>query len=246
MPRKGAIADGRIEEAAAAGSDAETARQKGRLFGSTTEAIRQLIIDGLLPAGQRVRERDICEQLKVSRTPVREAIKTLTQEGLLRSLPNRSAVVSEMDLDEIRSLSVVVAAIERLAAELAASAASEDDLKEIGAALRQMVERHHRGELREYFRFNKAFHRKIVESTRNAVLLWVWDLLSTRVDRARFASNLQPSRWPNAVKEHRGILDALMARDGPRAAALMEVHVHNGLSRVIAALEAEARSQGRP
>lgn len=222
-------------------------RQKGRLFGSTTEAIRQLIINGVLAAGQRVRERELCEQLDVSRTPVREAIKTLTQEGLLRSLPNRSAIVADMDLEEIRSLSVVAATIESLAAELACATLTEDDIEAIAAAHHEMSVWHVQNEFREYFRFNKAFHRTIVRATRNGVLLSIWDLLSTRVDRARYASNLQPKRWPNAIKEHAEILEALIARDATRASSLMDVHVRNGLSGVIAALEAEAQArQQRP
>ncbi len=210
-------------------------RQKGSLFGTTTEAVRQLILDGILPAGQRLKERELCEQLGVSRTPVREAIKALTQEGLLQALPNRSPVVAALDIEEVRSLSVVVAEVERLAVELACANATAD-LEAIASAHHQMVLCHVRGDMREYFKANKAFHRTIVLSAQNSVLLWIWDMLSIRVDRARYASNLQPQRWPLAIKEHSEILEALIARDAPRAADLMRAHVHNGLSVVIASL----------
>jgi DNA-binding GntR family transcriptional regulator len=215
---------------------AEEARQKGSLFGSTTEALRQLILDGVLQAGQRLKERELCEQLGVSRTPVREAIKALTQEGLLEALPNRSPVVAALNPEEVRSLAVVVAEIERMAVELACTTASEADFEIIAGAHYQMIICHVRRNLREYFRANKEFHRQIILSTRNSVLLWIWDLLSARVDRARYASNLQPKRWPLAIKEHGEILEALIARDAQRAAGLMKVHVHKGLSVVTASL----------
>ncbi len=211
-------------------------RQKGSLFGSTTEGLRQLILDGVLPPGQRLLERELCEQLGVSRTPVREAIKALTQEGWLRALPNRSAVVAALDLDEVRSLSTVVAEIERLATELACGSATDADLEAIAQAHHQMIINHVRGDLRKYFQANKEFHRRIILSTHNSVLLWVWDLLSRRVDRARYASNLAPRRWPLAIKEHGEILEALIARDAVRAAGLMRTHVLNGLSVVIESL----------
>ncbi len=218
-------------------ADLEELRRKGRLFGSTADAIRKLILDGDLPPGHRVKERELCEQLNVSRTPVREAIKALTQEGLLRSLPNHSAVVATLDLEEVKSLSVVVATIERLAAETACTMATEADLEEISLAHHQMVVYHVRNMLHEYFQFNKKFHRSIILSTKNSVLLWVWDMLSMRVDRARYTSNLQPKRWPLAIKEHGEILEALIARDAERASQLMHSHVLGGLSGVIAALE---------
>ena len=223
---------GEPKESPAAGD----CRQKGSLFGATIEGLRQLILDGALQPGQRLLERELCEQLGVSRTPVREAIKALTQEGWLRALPNRSAVVVALNLDEVRSLATVVAEIERLASELACGSATEADLETIAQAHHRMIISHVRGNMREYFQANKEFHRGIILSTRNSVLLWVWDMLSMRVDRARYASNLEPKRWPLAIKEHGEILEALIGRDAARASALMRSHVLNGLSVVIASL----------
>ncbi len=221
-------------------------RQKGSLFRSTTEALRQLILDGALPAGQRLKERELCALLNVSRTPVREAIKALIQEGLLQSLPNRSAMITELDSEEVRSLAVVVAEIERLAVELASVHATEAELETIAVAHHEMVIHHVRNNMRDYFKSNKDFHRKIIQSARNSVLLWIWDLLSTRVDRARYASNRQPKRWPLAIKEHSEILEALIARDGARAGALMRSHVLGGLSVVITSLSEVAPVKSRP
>lgn len=212
-------------------------RRKGALFASTTEAIRQLVVNGVLAPGQRVRERELCEQLDVSRTPVREAIKALIQEGLLEALPNRSAVVSTLDPDEVRALTTVLATLESLAAELAASTATADDVNQAYAAHEEMIRLHERGDLRGYFAANKHFHRTIVSSTRNPVLLWTWDQLATRVDRVRFASNLQPERWTKAIQEHSSILRALSAHDAEEASRLMRQHISNGLENVARRLE---------
>ncbi len=177
--------------------------------------LRNLIITGMLPAGAKLNERELCEQLSVSRTPVREAIKTLIQDGLLRSLPNHSAVVSELDIDHINALIDVVMVIEGLAGELAARNATDEAVAEIGLLHYRMLLHHARDELPGYFEANKAFHRKIIELAANPVLLWVWDLLALQVDRALLL-NLWPKRWQRAVEEHQGILDALTARDAAR------------------------------
>jgi DNA-binding GntR family transcriptional regulator len=215
----------------------EAGKRKGSLHASTVARLRNMIVTGVLAPGARLNERELCEQLAVSRTPVREAIKTLIQDGLLRALPNQSAVVSHLDLEEIEALIDVVSTIEGLAGELAAARVSDESVAEIGLLHYRMMLHHTRDELPGYFEANKAFHRRIVELSGNSVLVWVWDLLALRVDRARYSSNLWPTRWQAAIQEHQQILDALSARDGARAAQALRSHVRNGLSGLVASLK---------
>jgi DNA-binding GntR family transcriptional regulator len=223
-------------------------RRKGALHGGVVTQLRNLIVTGVLAPGAKLNEREICEQLAVSRTPVREAIKTLIQDGLLRALPNQSAVVAELDLDHVTALIDVVTMIEGLAGELAARNITEEAIAEIGLLHYRMRLHHARDELPGYFEANTAFHRKIVEIAANPVLLWVWDLLALRVDRARYSSNLWPTRWKTAIEEHQGILDALSARDSAKAGEALRQHVRNGLSGLVAALSGEQKDppQNRP
>lgn len=221
----------------------EDGRRKGKLHGNTVTHLRNLIVTGVLAPGTRLNERELCEQLAVSRTPVREAIKTLIQDGLLRALPNQSAVVSELDLNEITALIDVVTAIEGLAGELAAAHATEEAVAEIGLLHYQMLLHHTRDELPGYFEANKAFHRKIVALSNNPILAWVWELLAVRVDRARYSSNLWPTRWKTAIQEHQQILDALAAGDGVQAGQALRDHVRSGLSGLVAALQAKRATQ---
>ena len=217
---------------------AQAPPRKGDLHNNTVVVLRNMIITGALAPGERLNERELCEQLKVSRTPVREAIKTLTQEGLLHALPNRSPVVAPLDAAQTAALIEVVAAIEGLAGELAARRISESEVAELGILHYTMLRHHARDELPDYFQANKTFHRRIVEYADNPVLLWVWDLLALRVDRARYASNRWPSRWQEATGEHAGILEKLAVRDAAGVAAHMRQHVRNGLSLVAASLQA--------
>jgi DNA-binding GntR family transcriptional regulator len=225
-------------EALLAASPTQVPHRKGELHSNTVEVLRNLIITGALAPGERLNERELCERLKVSRTPVREAIRTLTQEGLLHALPNRSPVVVPLDAGQTAALIEVVAAIEGLAGELAAARITDSEIAELGILYYTMLRHHARDELPGYFEANKAFHRRIVECADNAVLLWVWDLLALRVDRARYASNLWPARWQQATAEHAGILAGLTARDTRGVAACMREHVRKGLSLVAASLQA--------
>ena len=219
----------------------ETPLRKGDRHSNAVAILRDMIVSGVLAPGERLNERELCAQLAVSRTPVREAIKTLTQEGLLRSLPNRSPVVAPLDADETAALIEVVATIEGLAGDLAAQRVTDAQVAELGILHYTMLRHHARDELPDYFEANKAFHRRIVELAGNPVLLWVWDLLALRVDRARYASNLWPTRWQEATREHGNILDRFTARDAQGVADAMRQHVRNGLSVVVKALQGDDR-----
>ena len=221
---------------------ASVERRKGKLHGSTVAVLRNMIVTGALAPGMRLNERELCEQLAVSRTPIREAIKTLMQDGLLHASPNHSAIVSELDPAEVEALIDVLMVIEGLAGELAAKHVDDVAIAEIGVLHYQMVLHHSRNELPNYFAANKAFHRKIVELSRNNVLIWIWDLLALRVDRARYSSNRWPVRWKTAIQEHQQILDALTARDADLTASRMRDHVRSGLSGLVELLKTDRAS----
>jgi DNA-binding GntR family transcriptional regulator len=223
----------------------EAAPRKGELHRNAVSMLRDMIVSGALAPGERLNERELCGQLQVSRTPVREAIKMLTQEGLLHSQPNRSPVVAPLDADQTAALIDVVATIEALAGELAAKRVADSQIAELGILHYTMLRHHAHDELPGYFEANKAFHRRIMEIAGNPVLLWVWDLLALRVDRARYASNLWPKRWQEAIHEHSQILERLTARDAEGVAAAMRQHVRSGLSVVVTSLQGGDGAKGR-
>jgi DNA-binding GntR family transcriptional regulator len=194
--------------------------------------LRDMIVRSELVPGARLNERLLCERLSISRTPLREALKTLAAEGLVQLLPNRGAVVAELDAKEIAELFAVIGALEALAGELACVEATESDVAEIAALHYEMRLHFTRGELAEYFRCNQAIHEKIVAAARNSVLQDAYRKLSGRLRRARFAANLSRERWASAMKEHDEILDTLQRRDGARLRDLMRRHLSNKLETI--------------
>ena len=111
--------------------------RKGELHQNAVQALRAMIVTGELAPGERLNERELCARLNVSRTPIREAIKTLAQDGLLQVWPNRSPVVMPLESAQTQALVEVVAAIEEHARWLADS--GEGD-RRVARRVRQEVE----------------------------------------------------------------------------------------------------------
>jgi len=204
------------------------------LYDGVLFQLRQMIFEAELKPGARIVERVLCERLKVSRTPLREAFKVLASEGLVDLLPNCGARVSRFQEQDIRNAMEVMGAIEGLAGELAATRASDDAIAEIQSLHYQMQAHYLRRELPEYFRLNQAIHRRIVEAAGNDLLTAHYDSLSLRVARARYLANrLDEERWARAMKEHEAMLACLTRRAGAELRDLLRQHLLNKLSSLL-------------
>jgi DNA-binding GntR family transcriptional regulator len=208
------------------------------LHEEAADRLRDLIVQGRLAAGARLNERLLTAQLGVSRTPLREAFKVLATEGMVELLPNRGAIVSQMDPVRLSESLAVMGALEALAGELACANATEAQLNEIRALHYEMLAYHARGDLAGYFKFNQAIHLKLVKYSGNSTLYNVYRQMNGNVRRARYMANLSKERWDAAVREHDEILAALGARDVKRIKALLSDHLAHKLASVLAALPA--------
>lgn len=206
------------------------------LHEEATDRLRDLIVQGRLAAGTRLNERLLTAQLGVSRTPLREAFKVLATEGLVELLPNRGAIVSQMDPVRLAESLAVMGALEALAGELACRNATDAQINEIRALHYEMLAYHARGDLAGYFKFNQAIHLKLVKYSGNAVLFNIYRQMNGNVRRARYMANLSKERWDAAVREHDEILAALGARDIKRLKVLLSDHLAQKLASVLAAL----------
>lgn len=213
------------------------------LHEEATDRLRDLIVQGRLAPGARLNERLLTARLGLSRTPLREAFKVLATEGLVELLPNRGAIVSQMDPVRLSETLAVMGALEALAGEFACLNATDAQVNEIRALHYEMLAYHARGDLAGYFKFNQAIHLKIVKYSGNAVLYNVYRQLNGNVRRARYMANLSKERWDAAVREHDEILAALGARDIKRIKALLSDHLAHKLSSVLGDLRALSARQ---
>jgi DNA-binding GntR family transcriptional regulator len=187
--------------------------------------LRQRIVEGHLAPGRKLNERELAESLRVSRTPLREAIKMLAAEGLVELLPNRGAVVAQMSEQDVADTFEVIAGLEGQSGELAAQRITDAELAEIRALHYEMLAAHTRRDLPTYYRINAQIHTLINAAARNKVLTQTWANVNARLQALRFRSNVDEVKWKRAVKEHDGMVDLLAARDAAGMRSLMITHL---------------------
>lgn len=197
------------------------------LHREVADRLRTLIMHGELAPGERLNERVLAERFNISRTPLREAIKILSLEGLVKLLPNRGAEVVQLTQSSVEDMFQVMGALEALAGELACMRATDDDIAEIRSLHEQMFEFFKAGDRAAYFSLNQRIHQKIVACAGNAELSAMYVNLTQRVHRARYMANFSRRRWSQAMQEHDEILDALSQRDSARLNSILKAHLHN-------------------
>lgn len=197
------------------------------------ERIRLLIVESQLKPGDKVPEKDLCERFRVSRTPMREALKVLAAEGLVRLEPNRGAWVTVVTVEEVEEVFPVLGALEALSGELACSNITDAEISQIRRLHDQMMQSYADRNLADYFKTNQEIHRAILLAAKNQSLTNTCQALSARMQRARYAANLSEERWANAVSEHEQIIQSLESRDGKKLSHVLAQHMENKKKSVI-------------
>ena len=189
--------------------------------------LRQLIVEGRIAPGAKLNERELCAQLQISRTPLREALKMLAAEGLVELLPNRGAVAAEMSMQDVADAFEVIAGLEGLAGELAAERITPKQHQHIEALHARMLVAYERRDLPGYYRINAEVHDLISAAARNPVLTSTYRTLNARLQALRFRSNLDESKWARAVEEHSHMVELLGRRDGAGLRAVLVGHLQH-------------------
>jgi DNA-binding GntR family transcriptional regulator len=194
------------------------------------EAARRLrarLVEGQIPPGAKLNERELAEELSVSRTPLREAIRMLAAEGLVELLPNRGAVAVRLSRQDVADTFDVIAGLEGQAGALAAERITEAELTEIRALHLEMRAAHVRRDLPAYYRLNADIHTRLNAAARNRVLTQTWRTINARLQALRFRSNFDEAKWARAVDEHERMVALLAARDGEALRRLLEQHLRH-------------------
>ena len=191
------------------------------------EAYRHLktrIMSADLPPGASLNELEIAAALGTSRTPVREAIRKLEQEGLAMRYPNRGAIVTKLSMTDVLEIWQLREILEPAACALAADRVDRDALARLEGAFLELRGQEMGPEAYEAFlRADVGLHGLIVDSTGNATLRSVLGMLNERIVQVRVVTS--PARFQSAVAEHLAIVAALKARDAQEAMAAMRRHL---------------------
>ena len=197
-----------------------------------------MLIEGAIAPGAKLNERELCERLHVSRTPLREAIKLLAAEGLVDLLPHRGAVAVRLGESAVVHTFEVLAALEGLSGALAAERVTDAERAEMRAMHYEMLAYHARGDLSGYYRLNARIHCAINAAAKNPVLASTYAQVNARVQALRFRTNQDGAKWQQAVREHGAMIDALDARDGPALCRILTEHLHRKRDSVLGLMRA--------
>lgn len=204
--------------------------------------LREFILLGKLQPGTAVPERELSEALGISRTPLREALLILANEGLVVYGPTRRPRVADPTLEELAQNLAVLGALEALAGNLACTNATDKEIARAAELEGRMRNAPADVEPLEFFRWDMAFHQTIVEAARNVPLLETHRSYNSRLWRARFISSKMRTARDRTLGQHEDILEAFQARDGEQCAAHMRRHLEVAIEN-IAATQAKLKEQ---
>lgn len=207
--------------------------------------LRSLIVRGEMLPGSRVPERELSERMKVSRTPLREALKLLERDGLIEISQNRGARVILFTVEEARDLFEVIAGMESLAAELTARRITDQELGQLEALHSEMLQHYDKGDKDAYFDINSRIHDLIVDFAGNRILRDTHAGLMLRARRGRYMAIMKPARWSESVVEHEKLMDALRERDHEAAGRVWKQHLRHTGDTVCAVLQEHASGADR-
>ncbi len=194
-----------------------------------------MILDSELEMGARINELALAARLGISRGPVREACRSLSQAGLIETRANRGFFVRKLTYKQVVDLYDLRAGLMRLAGELVAQRIAPEQL----AALRALVEAMDAARVKpDFARFqmlNAEFHAALVEAADNSRLREVYQGLAKELRLFRRRALVSPAAMESSNREHRAIVDAIASHDAMRAAATLENHMLQGKARFLAA-----------
>ncbi|AZV77306.1 GntR family transcriptional regulator [Parasedimentitalea marina] len=209
------------------------------------DRLQPLIIGGELVPGSKVPEKELCARFGVSRTPMREALKVLASDGLIRLEPNRGAWVTRVTIGEVEEVFPVLGALEALSGELACKSITDEEIAIVSALHDQLMQSYENRDLDAYFSTNQKIHRAILLAARNDTLTTSCQALSLRMQKARYLANMSDGRWFDAVQEHKMILKYLVARDGKQLGKTLLDHIEAKKTSVVQWLRAQDSSTDR-
>jgi len=210
--------------------------------------IREMIRKGVLVRGQRIVEADVCEQIGVSRTPLREALRMLESEGLVELFPHKGVFIRQPSMDEIQEMFEVMGVLEGTCARLTAEKMTTAGWQKIERLHRKLETHYAEGDREKYISANNVFHALVQELAGNRVLDEAVAKLREKVALYRHQQIYEDRRFDESIREHREILEAFRRRDPDAAEKRMKRHLDRQCRALINLYETDdkIRKRGRP
>ena len=215
-----------------------------RLVDEASKAIREVILTGELPPGSQLRQADLAEKMRISRTPLREALMKLEQEGLIAVLPRRGFRVVDLKLEEAIELYELREMLDGLAARLAAQRAGDDVLKTLSDFVGKMDACVQRQDAHGWLIHHGAFHEEIFKASRNRRLIGLMANIRLSIQRFHPVLLNTQDRLRKAFREHELIFRAIRSHDPDTAERLARLHIASARDIIIKLTKDEMGSGG--
>ncbi len=191
------------------------------------EELKQAILSRKLAPGEKLSEEQLTASLKVSRVPLREALRSLEADGYVTFLANEQVVVSKPTVEEIEDYYSITSVLEGLAARLAVERARPEEVARL-RELHQLLKEAYKGKDAErYFEANSRFHRFIAELARNQRLFQLISQMRQEMRKTRIVALHLPQRLDYSMREHDQIMDAFLKKNAALAEATVSRHLQN-------------------
>ena len=189
--------------------------------------LRDAILKGDLAPGERLKEMHLANQLGVSRTPIREAIRMLEQEGLAVTIPRRGAQVAHMSQKDLEDVLEVRDALDELAVKNACHCMTKDDFVELDEAMEKFKDAVSLGDVRTIVETDEAFHNVIYHAANNSKLESIVMNLEEQMYRFRYEYIKENADYLNLVLEHEALIAGLKKKDEEYVTDVMHKHLVN-------------------
>lgn len=189
--------------------------------------LRNAILRGDLKPGERLMEMHLANKLGVSRTPIREAIRMLEQEGLAVTIPRKGAEVAKMTEKDMEDVLLIRCSLEDLAVRLSCDKISAAELQELRIAMEDFEKKTKSDNVVEIAKADVTFHDILYKAADNPKLLLLLNNLREQMYRYRVEYLKDKNIYGRLIEEHRQMYDAIMSKDKERVADYVEKHLHN-------------------
>jgi DNA-binding GntR family transcriptional regulator len=199
--------------------------QKKTLHEEIANNLRDMIMSGELREGDKIKENDLCDMMGISKTPLREALRVLSAEGLIRLIPNRGSYVTTPTFEEIKEMFDVMSVLEGVCARTAAEKMNAKEFSKLEKLHNKLEESFRRRDQKKYIHQNNSYHALVQELAGNKTLNQIVNGLRQKILLYRFQSLNLPERFEQSIREHRDLLAAFRNRDPEKAEMLMTSHL---------------------
>ncbi len=220
-------------------------KEKGKssLSSKIFNILRDNILEGKYSPDEKLVEIKLADELGVSRTPVREALKQLELEGLVENIPNRGVIVKGISKQDISDIYTIRLAIEAIAVDWAMERMTDDDLDKLKELYELMEFYTIKKDVLKISELNSQFHEIIYKATKSRYLEQILKDFQYYIKTTRNKSLKTPGRLDSALDEHKAILDAFLERDAEKAKIVLTEHIDTSKRNAIKVSEGSTESE---